>query len=165
MDTNFFAYIQQLELLAFFSGYPLVYATVLALAGNNQQKSRFTTRLAACLPAGSALTGTLFLGLELRNLYPDYSFQHIKEAIQHPWLFPWALVSLIFWIPAFGKKKYFSFIHSLIFFLLLLGDLLSHVSSSTIIRNDMSVYSNSLLLNASSLLFITLLSYLFRGKK
>ena len=164
MDTNFFAYMQQLELLAFFSGYPLVYATVVFLAGNKQPTPNFKNRVVACLPSGYAMVGILFLGLELKNLYPDYSIQHIKDAIHQPWLFLWALVSLVFWMPAFQQKKYFSLIHSLVFFLLLLGDLLSHVSSSSVIRNDMNVYSTSLMLNAGTFLFITLLSYLFRRK-
>ena len=104
MDNSFFAYLQQLELMAFFSGYPLLYAVVFFMAGNKQSRNNFKKRLISLLPYVYPVVGTLYLGLQLKNLYPDYSFENVKLSMQHPWLIVWGLLSILFWIPALGKK-------------------------------------------------------------
>ena len=119
MDNSIFAYLQQLELMAFFSGFPLIYAIVLYITGTLTEKNIFKIRLVSCLPFAYALVGTLYLGLQLRNLYPYYSVENIKQAMQQPWLIIWGLLSLLFWIPAIGKKKILSLLHSLVFFFFL----------------------------------------------
>ena len=59
MDETFFAYLQRLEMMAFFSGYPLIYAVVLFIAGNQQFKSWFKRRLLSLLPYAYALVGMI----------------------------------------------------------------------------------------------------------
>ena len=164
MENSFFAYLQQLELMAFFSGYPLLYALIFFVAGNKQSGNNFKKRIISALPFVYPILGTLYLGLQLKNLYPDYSFQNIKLTMQKPWLITWGLLSIIFWIPMLGKKTILSLIHSLVFFFFLARDLflqLSASSDNSIIKNDMNVYSNSLLLNTGIFVFILLLSFLF----
>ena len=165
MDNSFFAYLQQLELMAFFSGYPLLYAVILFFAGNQQVKNNFKTRVVSLLPFGYALVGTLYLGLQLKNLYPDYTVENIKLTIQQPWLIGWGLLSVFFWIPALGKKTVLSLIHSLVFFFFLIRDLFLQMSSPSVgndmVRNDMKIYTISLLINLSALAFIVLVYYLF----
>lgn len=160
MDSSFFEYLQKLELLAFFSGYPLVYTILFFIAGNKKSKNNFTRRMVLNLPFAYALVGTLYIGLQLKNLYPDYSIQNIKAAMYRPWLIMWALLSVFFWIPAFAKRKILSLLHSAVFFFILLFDLLMQLSSSSIVKNDMNVYTVSLLLNIGSILLIVILSYL-----
>lgn len=169
MDSNFFEYLQQLELLAFFSGYPLIYAVTLFIAGNQQLKNNFKNRIVSLLPFAYALVGTLYLGLQLKNLYPDYSIENIKLTIQHPYLIIWGLLSILFWIPALGKKKVLSLIHSLVFFFFLVRDLFLQLSASSadknIVRNDMKIYTTSLLLNLAAIALIVLLSFLYTHYK
>jgi hypothetical protein len=162
MDS-FFAYAQRLELMAFFSGYPLVYTVVLFIAGSRPLKYNFKSRISSLLPFAYALVGSLYLSLQVRNLYPDYSIQHINRAIQQPYLVTWALLSILFWVPAFGKKRVFSLLHSLVFFLLLVKDLCSQLSApdSNIVRNDMTIYTTSLIINFSSIALLTLVSFLY----
>jgi hypothetical protein len=126
MSDNFFAYLERLELMAFFSGYPLLYAVALFIAGNRQLRNNFKSRLISLLSFAYALVGTLYLGLVLKNLYPDYSIENIKLTMQQPWLIIWGLLSIFFWIPALGKKPVFSLIHSLVFFFFLVRDLFLH---------------------------------------
>ena len=97
MDDSFFAYLQRLELIAFFSGYPLLYTIVLFIAGNWKSNSNSKKRIISCLPFTYALTGTLYLGLQIRNLFPVYTIENIKQAIQYPWLLAWGLLSILFW--------------------------------------------------------------------
>ncbi|HEY8782146.1 MAG TPA: hypothetical protein VIM16_11050 [Mucilaginibacter sp.] len=162
MDNSFFAYLQQLELMAFFSGYPLIYAIILFIA-DNERKNTFKTRAVSLLPFAYALVGTLYLGFQLKKLYPDYTFENIQLTMQQPWLIIWGLLANVFWIPALGKKKMLSLIHSLVFFFFLVRDLFLQLSASPantdIIKNDMKVYGNSLLLNLGAFAFILLISF------
>src|SRR6187401_2019807 len=123
MDNSFFTYLQQLQLMAFFSGYPLLYVFILFIAGNQQEKNNFKRRIVYLLPFGYALAGTLYLGFQLKNLYPDYSLVNIKLTLQQHWLIGWGLLSILFWIPALGKKTVVSLIHSLVFFFFIIRDI------------------------------------------
>lgn len=165
MDKGFFVYLQQLELMGFFSGYAIIYSVVLFLADTPPLKGKFTKRLVALLPFSYALVGTLFLGFLLKKIYPDYSIEHIKQVIQQPWLILLALFSMLFWIPALSKKKVLTLIHSLVFFFFLASDLFVQLFSSStesdVIKNDMKVYVASIILNLATLAFLVLLSLLF----
>lgn len=165
MDDSFFAYLQQLELMAFFSGYSLIYSLALFFTGTRSARNN-NIRISGLLPYAYALAGTLYLGLQLKNLYPDYSIENIKLVIQQPFLISWALLSLIFWIPVMSKKPVLSLIHSLVFFFFLLRDLFIQIADGAadknIIRNDMKIYTVSLLINIGALLLIVSLSFLFR---
>jgi len=157
--------MQQLELMAFFSGYALIYTVVIFAAGNLPVKKTLADRTVSLLPFAYALVGTLYLGFKLKNLYPDYSFENIMLSIQQPFLISWGLLSMLFWIPAFAKKKSLSLIHSLVFFFFFMRDLFLPLFSSLhdpkIIENDIKVYTNSLMVNFVALLFILLISLLY----
>lgn len=165
MNNSFFIYLQQLELMAFFSGYPLVYAVTIFIAGNKPLKNNFKSRMVSLLPFAYALVGTLYLGLQLKNLYPNYSFDNIKHTIQLPWLIGWGLLSMLFWIPALSKKIFVSLLHSLIFLFFLLRDLFLQLTASatdvSMLQNDMKIYSISLLINILALAIIVFLYFLF----
>lgn len=162
MDSSFFAYLQQLELMAFFSGYPLVYAIVLAFTGSRPPQNSFKSRVFFLLPFAYALTGTLYLGMQVRNLYPDYSFDRISQAIFLPWLVIWGLLSILFWIPLLRKKPVLSLLHSLVFFFFLVKDLVMHSFGSSvdkdIVKNDMKTYTDSILLNVGTLIVVVIIS-------
>ncbi|QEC69867.1 hypothetical protein FRZ67_22150 [Panacibacter ginsenosidivorans] len=165
MDNSFLAYMQHLELIAFFSGYPLIYAVAFFIAGNNHLKNNLKSRVVSLLPFSYALMGALYAGLQLKKLYPDYSFENIQLIIQQPYLVIWGLLSILFWIPVLAQKKVLSLIHSLVFFFFLAKDLFLQFSSSiadnNIVSNDMKIYTLSLLFNLASLALILLLSFLF----
>lgn len=162
MDNSFFAYLQRLELMAFFSAYPLIYAAIRVIAGNS--KREVLKELPSRLPFAYALVGTFYLGLQIKNLYPDYSVENIQLTIQQPWLLIFGLLSILFWIPFFGKKPVLSLIHSLVFFFFLVSDIFLQISASSvdknIVRNDMKIYSGSILLNLIALILVILISFL-----
>ena len=168
MEDTFFAYLHRLELLAFFSGYPLLYAVIVFIAGKQQSKTNIKGRITSMLPYGYALTGTLYLGLQLKNLYPDYSFENIKLTMQQPFLIIWALLSILFWIPALAKKRFLSLLHSLVFFFFLAKDLFLHSFYSVdknVVQNNMNIYTTSLLINMVAFAFMVLSSYIFIRRK
>ncbi|KAA9041082.1 hypothetical protein FW778_03310 [Ginsengibacter hankyongi] len=168
MANSFFVYLQQLELMAFFSGYPLIYAVIIYFAGNKRAENNFKTRILAVLPFAYAFTGTLYLGLQLKKLYFNYSSENVKLLMHSPYLMIWALISILFWIPAVGRKRALSLLHSLVFFFFLVKDIILQFASSAdenILKNDMRIYTVSLLLNIGSLVLMLLLSFLFLPKK
>lgn len=172
MDSDFWQYIDRLELMAFFSGYPLVYATTMTFLGNKKNRGKnFAASVSFLLPYAYALCGTLYLGLLMRNLYPDYSIKNIGVYFDHSYLKIWAMFSLLFWIPLFSKKPVFSLFHSLPFFIYLIRDVFLFKFSRPdhdMIKNEIKVYSDSLFLNIVTLAVIVLLYFfitIIRNKK
>jgi hypothetical protein len=158
MDNSFFAYIQELELIAFFSGFPLIYVVILFACRSSYLKQDFKDRLMQLLSYGYALVGTLYVGLILRTLYPGYSL----ETIQNPYLTSWGILAVIFWIPALSKKTMFSLIHSLVIFSFLVKNqliqLISNSPDINMVRNNMKIYTISLILNLGTFTCLLLLT-------
>jgi hypothetical protein len=156
-------YISHLQLLAFFAGYPFVYTLVNFLATKRQEKTPFISKeWVALLPFTYALIGSLFFGLLLKNISPDFSLQNIADTSS---LEVWAIISVLFWIPALSKKPVFSLLHSVPFFLILIKDFFIQATSNSamfVIENDMKMYSISFLLNTVALVFIYALLYCLR---
>ncbi|MGH2553411.1 MAG: hypothetical protein ACRDEB_06815 [Chitinophagaceae bacterium] len=162
MDKSFFAYLQQLESMAFFSAYPLLYAVINVLFV--QSKKEWVNKLFFLLPYSYALVGTLYLGMQIKNLYPDFSFENIKGSYYQPVLVLWALLSLLFYFSLLAKKPVISLIHSLVFFFFLLRELFTLVFSSgndkSILKNEMKVYTDSLVLNLVAFIFIVIIYFI-----
>ena len=158
---SFFDYIQKLELIAFLSGYPLLYAAVNVFAGKQNPKDLI--QIVMLLPLSYALVGILYLGFQLRQLYPDYSITHISSHVQQPFWTVWALLSLLFVLPFFRKKPFLSLVHSLPFFFLLCRDLYFHTidgqRENNVVQNDMKIYTDSLLLQLGALASIILVYF------
>ncbi|MCR8558543.1 hypothetical protein KXD93_12880 [Mucilaginibacter sp. BJC16-A38] len=151
--------------MAFFSGYALVYTGVLFLSGNKLFKSKFVDKLVLLLPYTYAFVGALFLGFQIRKLYPDYSPEHIRLLIQQSYLVIWGFLSIAFWLPVFNKRPVLSLIHSLVFFCVLAGDLFIQLTTpsadNNILKNDMKVYGASMILNLGVLGFLAILVTLY----
>ncbi len=162
MDNSFFAYLQLLELMAFFAGYPLLYAIILSICGRRKTENNLWGRMARNLPFAYALVATLYFGYVLKSLYPDYSINNFHQSFHQPWLVTWGLIATLFWLPGLAKKKILSLIHGLVFFFFLLNDLFSQITDITfdgnILRNDMKVYTTSLLLNLGAFAFVIVIS-------
>ena len=140
MNTNFLTYLQYLELIAFFSGYPLLYAMMSAI-GDSFKKNSWLKLSTTLLPISYALTGLLYLGLQLKNFYPDYSLPRLQQSITQPWVTVWGLLSILFFLPALARKKQLSLLHSLVFLFLLVKNFYNQYTAVdqdfNIIKNDM----------------------------
>ncbi len=151
MNSSFLAYIQKLEAMAFFSGYALVYTVVLFILGNRRLKGKLSDKIISFLPISYAFIGILFLGFQLRKLYPDYSFEHIQFTIQQPFLIIWGLLPVVFLIPVLRKRPVLSLLHSCLFFYFVASDLffltITPSADNNIVKNDMRVLAASIILN------------------
>jgi hypothetical protein len=164
MGSSIFTYVQQLEMLVFFSGYPLVYYFVRFLRRYAPFKNVRGAGFISILPFAYALIGALYLGLLLKNLYPGYTIENIRHRIQQPYLIIWALLSILFWIPAIPQRQILSILHSLVFFFIIVKDLFfqltGYISDPNILRNDMKAYTVSVALNLASFILLAILSFL-----
>lgn len=90
-------YISHLQLLSFFAGYPFIYALVKYMASDRGKKMPLLNKKwIELLPFAYALTGTLFLGLILKNISPDFSGKNITEQFQSPYLEIWGIMAFCF---------------------------------------------------------------------
>ena len=148
--------------MAFFSGYPLFYAVIRVIASNVFNKTEVQNRLVSHLPHAYALVATLYLSFQLKTMFPDYSFAHTHL----PYLKAWAIVAVLFWIPALAKKPVWSFLHSLVFFFYIVRDLSLQIfatpGDTDMVKNDMKLFSVSLLFNLAAFAAILFVSYLLR---
>jgi hypothetical protein len=169
MVGGIFTYVERLEMLAFFSGYPLVFFFVRFLTRYTASKNRRVVIPVTILPLSYAMIGTVYLGLQLKNLYPDFTIENLSLRIQQPYLMIWAIGSILFWVPAMSKRPLLSFLHSLIFFFLILKDLFFRltgiITDPDILKNDMKVNTISVVLNLTAFVFLFLLSFLFPVSK
>ena len=171
MDTSFFQYLRHLELIGFFSGYPLLFVIVIFFSGNKHVKKIIAEKSKQLLPFSYAVVGFLFLGMELRNLYPDYSYDNIVSSVHVPFLTVWGLMSILFLIPFLRKNPILSLLHSLVFFILLAKNSIQVLDTTngdqSQLKNYISVYSDSLILNFSIyvLMLLLLCLLLFLRKK
>ncbi|HET9280093.1 MAG TPA: hypothetical protein VFN95_17985, partial [Flavitalea sp.] len=87
------------------------------------------------------------------------------EHMHQPYLKAWAFLAIILWIPSIAKKPVLSLLHSLVFFFFIIKDLFVQLFSSSgdkeWVRNDMKLFTFSLLLNSAAFLAIALTSYVF----
>ena len=141
-------------MLAFFSGYPMVYYLVRFFVRRASLKNVNAGALISILPVAYALIGTIYLGLQLINLYSVHTIENIRQRIQQPYLIFWALLSSLFWIPAISKRQILSVFHGLVFFFLIVKDLYFQLAGlnpdRNILRNDMKLYTVSIFLNLAA---------------
>jgi uncharacterized membrane protein len=163
--------MDHLELLLFFSGYMLVYLVIRVLAETVPAKKIFKKNISGLLPYAYALVGILYLGFLVKSLYPDYSLNYINTATKIPLLKIWGLLSILFFIPLFAKKPVYSLLHSLVFVFFICRDLYMYIfagQDKSVMKNDMNLYTYSLLINITAFLFVIVIATLCNrllGKK
>jgi hypothetical protein len=163
MDEDILSYIQRMELLAIFSGYPLVYSIIQFISHRRSEKTnRLTAKLPELLPLSYAFLGTLYFALFLKEIFIDQliSFSPIF------FLKIWGALAFLFWFPRLRRTALYSLLHSLVFFLLIVKDLFTEMGSASgrdMIANDMRIYTLSLLANIIVLGIIVLI-YIIRNK-
>ena len=145
MGTDFLSFIQRYELILFFAGYPLLYTLVSGLP-----KWRMS------LPVVYAMAGTLFLLFLFWRANRPGSLVIIA-------LRSWGVLAVLFWIPWLGKLRLWSLLHSLVFFALLVEDMVGALSAPygrETVGGDMRIFSISFFLNALLLVLVRLVIFI-----
>lgn len=172
MHPDFFAYLKRLELMAFFPGYVLWYLVVMTLSERLSLKDTLKSRLRYSLPYSYAFIATLYLGLQIRNIYPDFSAAHVKQYFGSflP-LQAWAFLALLFWLPGLAKRAGFTLLHSIVFFIVIVKDLVVYFRNTAspeaydVLRNDMQLFTISLLLNIIAFAAVLVIPFILKTIK
>jgi hypothetical protein len=157
MDYGFLGNFERFELMAFFSGYALIYLLLNGLWRNDFSLKFSKARL---LSYSYALTGTLFIGYVVRKIFINLDAGN-QVHFYHPILYLFGILAALFWIPVFSKRSSLALLHSLVFFALIPLDIISYARGSVEreqVGNDMNVLSISIIFNVSTaiLMFIFL---------
>ncbi|HTR28239.1 MAG TPA: hypothetical protein VMH27_03155 [Puia sp.] len=151
--------------MAIFSGYPLIWSFARAAMGKRPSEGSLRGKLAGLLPFAYALLGTLYLGLQGKNLYPDYSIGHISWVMRQNYLQVWGLLAILFWLPALRNRPALSLFHSLLFVFFLVADLVRQYfnvgDGVDRVRNDMTVYTVSIVLDLGMYALVILFSTIY----
>ena len=151
--------------MTFFSAYPLLYVLVQAIASKSFIKNTLGYNIHKLVPFAYAFTGLLYLGLQLKNLYPDYSPAHVQSVAFNTWLQVWGLSSILFFIPFLSKKTIYSLLHSLVFFFFLVRDLYLNIvqaADKELLKIDMNIYTYSIAINFAAFFICMLFLIIFR---
>lgn len=166
MENSLQEYLIQIELMGFFSGYVMIYLLVKTFCNSHHKYGSLFSAINKALPYAYGITGLLYLGFLLKNMYPNYTGEYVELMFKQHYIRVIALLSLLCWLPLFRKNAFWSAIHSLIFFLFIVKDIAWYFIYKTVqpetIQNDMTVFFSSLLLNLSTLSFTVLVILLFK---
>ena len=158
-----FGYLERLEVMIFFAGYPIIFSLVYFLEGEFRKKPKpLITVLKNLLPCAYALSGTLCFGFYLKKIYTGYTMGISISALNHPYLIAWGLFSMVFWFRFARVKPLLSLLHSLVFFFYIPMDLylyLTHSAEKDLVKNDMNILTSSVLLNTSTLLAVLIFHF------
>jgi hypothetical protein len=167
METGFFSYLRLLELLAFFSGYPLIYAIAVVWTGWHPVRNTIRSAVFNVLPFSYALVGTLYVGLQARYIYLYLTTGSGKFFFVNPYLTFWGLLAVLFWIPPIAKRNWLCLLHSLTILFLLVKDIVTKISTpgnQPFLRNEMNIYTLSILLNLAALVLLVIFYRAFSRK-
>ncbi len=164
MPDTLDGYMEWIMLETLFSGYLLVFSLLYIVSAYQGERGFFKRRIMPLLPLTYALMGTIFWGLQLKIGHSYNTFQHFVFSLQYPFLHGWALVSILFWIPFLRKRPILSALHSSIFFGLMVKDMFVESPDKLVDNsspgNDLKIYSASIGIYVTALLFLLLCSQL-----
>jgi len=150
MQHGFLATFEKYELIAFFSGYAIVYLMVMGLW---RKQGIFGIAKDRLIAYSYSITATLFLGYVLQKLFLGYSNGNGQLIIYRPYFVLFGILAVLFWIPSLSRLKALMLVHSLVFFALIPLDLAAYLIGSADreqVRNDMNMLTVSVVLNFST---------------
>jgi hypothetical protein len=161
MEDEFLGNFEKFELMAFFSGFAIVY---LIMNGIWRSDRIFGMAKGRIFSYGYALTATLFLGYTARKLFMGSGLE-MQFHFYHPFLYLFGLLAVLFWIPALTGRSMPILVHSLVFFSMIPLDIISYFRGTAgrdQIRNDMNMLSLSIIFNVSTLILVFIFLWLIR---
>ena len=157
-DLN--TYIEKLELITFFSAFPLVYLLVQMLVKDIlPQKTWFSNHFKR-ISITYALVSLLFLGMKMNQMiqshYFYFNFSNLISYLQI-----WAYSGVLFFIPSLASKTKWCLVHSIPFIFLILFDIAAFFLKKVgndLLQNEMRLHFISAILNIVVTLITTIWS-------
>jgi hypothetical protein len=160
--NDFFVYIERLELIAFFTGIPLLGIVIFLVIGKRKMG---ITLLHTIIPLTYATLSVLYFAMKIYQHGLDIGNWLVQGTLLHNLLKGWAISAILFFIPAFRKRwKGLSHYHGLVFYGILLNDLIQtnwQALSAELIRNEWLLQALSTL---GTLLMLAVLYFLLPAR-
>jgi hypothetical protein len=132
----FFSIFWWVYFCVFFSGYPLMYVLVY-LAHRNKSLHHSTAKfLFSMLPMTYAFVATCFWMLMTCTGKISFVLERIMSTAPSALAILYGFSALLFWLPAFRRKNYWSFLHSLALFMLPFINMLNRISKHKIVDHE-----------------------------
>lgn len=164
--NDFFIFLEKLELIAFFGGFPLVYFLVYFISTDFSFGKNWLIQLPKRLPVAYAFTTLLFVGMKL-----DQWIRSHGAAIDfRSYLFyfqAWAFLGLLFFSIFFRRKPHYTLLHSVPFISLLIFDFYTYYKGYLqveMLHNEMRLYGLGTILNIISVLIVSSLYLIFKKR-
>lgn len=165
MGEGFIAYIERIELIGFFSGYPVVLVLLNMLLKRRFSRQVLSMRIRSALPAVYPLLATLYTAMLIKSLYPSYTVQNLLNTFSITPLRIWAITALIFWLPYLKKRISILVVHSAVFLGLLGYDVWTNIRNHAtleMLQNDIRIFGISILLSTVMLLLVTVFIFILQ---
>lgn len=156
---NLFVFLEKLELLAFFSAFPLYYYLVNVVASEFSFQKKWILALPSSITLVYGIITLLYIGMKVNQMFEIHLFKlEFNNTITYFKI--WSSLGVLFFLPAMKVKSKWALFHSIPFTLWIVIDFILFYRSQVsrdIINNEMRLYFTSLLL----LIFVTLVVSFF----
>ncbi|MBU3743747.1 MAG: hypothetical protein FGM61_04255 [Sediminibacterium sp.] len=160
--NDLFIYIEQVELIAFFSGLPVIWILINLLFGSKSIGIVIINRI---LPLVYGVLSVLYVGMKMDTYWTNMLAGWLFGNYWHVFLKCWAISAILFLLPIENKFfQRFSFFHALLFYTILLKDLIlffNNALSPELISNEWKMHLISIGLTA---VLATILYFLLRSR-
>lgn len=164
--NDFFIYLEKIELIAFYGGFPLFYFVIYFISTELSFRKAWLKKLPQLLPATYAFSTLLFVGMKIdqwiRNHGAHFNFHNYLFYFQ-----AWAFLGLLFFANYFRTKTVWVILHSIPFVALIIFDFIAYYQGHLqveLLHNEMRLYTLSTILMLVSLLFISALHFIFKKR-
>lgn len=156
-------YLEKLELLAFFSAFPLYYLLVHFITNELSIQKKWVKAMPNNITLVYAIVTLLYFGMKLNQIFEMHVLNFDMHNYMHYFKI-WALLGLVFFIPFFANKKKWVLFHSFPFIGIILVDFVRFFFnglSKDAINNEMRLYFTSLLLQTAITLILSFFKTIF----
>lgn len=133
---DFFSFFWWIYFCVFFSGYPLIYILLYFIGKRKSMHHAVAKRIFPLLPLAYAFVATCFWLLMIFTGRMDFVSQRISSAAPSALIVLYSFSSLLFFLPAFRRKAFWCFLHSLPLFVLPVYYIFSRGSKNKIVDSD-----------------------------
>jgi hypothetical protein len=154
-------YIAKLELIAFFSAFPMFYFLIKVFnSRKNIEKYEWIGEFSVSIVSVYVVLVLLYIGMILNQVYLQSSLSYLNFSNSILYLKCWIFLGIFFLFKPFKLKPKWTLLHSLPFTIIVFIDFISFFLKETpieVIRNEMQLYFMGFF--ASILLFLLLSSF------
>lgn len=160
---DLFSFFWWIYFCVFFSGYPLIYILLYFTGKRKNMHHAVAEKIFPLLPLAYALVATCFWLLMIFTNRMDFVIQRISSAAPSALVMFYSFSSLIFFLPAFRRKAFWCFLHSLPLFMLPFYYIFSRGSKNKIV--DSEDFLNLIRIYAAGfIIYIIVIVLLLAGK-